>query len=72
MTIDRTNTIQSAYQTSIVSKCENMSFIMFPDKVSHYKQLEGGVVFIDEIPKSPSGKILRRKLKEMALGQSKL
>eukprot|EP00126_Sphaerothecum_destruens_P012901 Sdes_comp22076_c0_seq1m20601 len=33
-------------------------------KVSSHKQLRGGVVFIDEIPKSPSGKILRRLLKD--------
>jgi acyl-CoA synthetase (AMP-forming)/AMP-acid ligase II len=32
--------------------------------LASYKQLRGGVVFIDAIPKSPSGKILRRLLKE--------
>lgn len=35
------------------------------DKVSPPKQLRGGVIFIKEIPKNPSGKILRRKLVEM-------
>lgn len=29
-----------------------------------YKWLAGGVVFIDVIPKSPSGKILRRLLRD--------
>lgn len=29
-----------------------------------YKWLRGGIVFVDQIPKSPSGKILRRVLKE--------
>lgn len=33
-------------------------------KVAKYKKLEGGVAVVDEIPKSPSGKILRRTLKE--------
>ncbi|KAM0736789.1 4-coumarate:CoA ligase 1 [Formica fusca] len=32
-------------------------------KVSDYKQLEGGVIFLNEIPKSTTGKILRSKLK---------
>lgn len=31
-----------------------------------HKRLEGGVVFIDEIPKSVSGKILRRILRDQA------
>lgn len=33
-------------------------------KVAVYKKLEGGVTFLDEIPKNVSGKILRRELKE--------
>jgi 4-coumarate--CoA ligase len=37
------------------------------DQVSGYKQLRGGVVFIDELPKSPTGKVLRRLLKNMRL-----
>ncbi|EEP82863.1 conserved hypothetical protein [Uncinocarpus reesii 1704] len=35
-------------------------------KVAPYKRLRGGVRFVDEIPKSVSGKILRRLLKEQA------
>jgi len=35
-------------------------------KVAGYKQLRGGVVFIDVVPKSPSGKILRKDLRELA------
>ncbi|CAJ0607098.1 unnamed protein product [Cylicocyclus nassatus] len=34
------------------------------DRVSPYKQLTGGVQFLNEIPKSPAGKILRRLLRE--------
>ncbi|KAF2448522.1 acetyl-CoA synthetase-like protein [Karstenula rhodostoma CBS 690.94] len=35
-------------------------------RVAKHKQLSGGVVFIDEVPKSPSGKIQRKVLKEWA------
>jgi 4-coumarate--CoA ligase len=35
-------------------------------KVAHHKKLRGGVRFVDEIPKSISGKILRRLLKVKA------
>ncbi|KAI1727779.1 AMP-binding enzyme domain-containing protein [Ditylenchus destructor] len=34
------------------------------DKVAVYKQLKGGVEFLDSIPKTPSGKILRRMLRK--------
>jgi 4-coumarate--CoA ligase len=34
--------------------------------LAQHKQLRGGVVFLEAIPKSPSGKILRRELKDMA------
>lgn len=33
------------------------------EKVAAYKNLTGGIVFVDSIPKNPSGKILRRELK---------
>jgi 4-coumarate--CoA ligase len=41
------------------------------ERVNPYKRLRGGVVFIDIIPKSPSGKILRRELKDKALEEFK-
>lgn len=34
-------------------------------KVTDYKRLRGGIVFLDTIPKTASGKILRRQLKLM-------
>lgn len=36
------------------------------DKVAKHKRLVGGIVFIDEIPKLASGKIVRKLLKEWA------
>ena len=42
----------------------------FPEKVNPSKKLRGGVEFLDEIPKTPSGKILRRVLKSRVLQSS--
>jgi 4-coumarate--CoA ligase len=39
--------------------------------LSSYKQLRGGVVFVDEIPKSPSGKILRKNLRAQVAEEAK-
>jgi acyl-coenzyme A synthetase/AMP-(fatty) acid ligase len=36
------------------------------DKVTPTKRITGGVVFVDSIPKNPSGKILRKLLREQA------
>jgi 4-coumarate--CoA ligase len=36
------------------------------ERVSRHKRLEGGVHFIDAVPKNPSGKILRKQLREKA------
>ena len=33
-------------------------------RLSKYKHLEGGAEFVDVIPKSPSGKILKKRLRE--------
>jgi len=33
-------------------------------KTARYKWLQGGIVFVEQIPKSPSGKILRRVLRD--------
>lgn len=35
-------------------------------RLAPYKQLRGGVVFLDEIPKNAIGKFLRRELRERA------
>ena len=36
------------------------------DELGKYKTLWGGVKFVDEIPKTPSGKIARKEINEMA------
>ena len=35
------------------------------EHVAEYKRLEGGIEFIDQIPKAASGKILRRELRSL-------
>lgn len=35
-------------------------------RVSRHKHLKGGVAFIDEVPKLPSGKIVRKLMREWA------
>lgn len=45
------------------------------DKVARHKRLTGGVTWIDVVPKNPSGKILRRQLRDQYKnkeGQAKL
>ncbi|KAH3990605.1 acyl-CoA synthetase ACTT5 [Parastagonospora nodorum] len=44
---------------------------LISENLASYKQLTGGVVFLDEVPKSPSGKILKRVLKEWAEAEEK-
>lgn len=34
-------------------------------QVAGYKQLKGGIVFVDSLPKSPTGKLLRRLLQDI-------
>ena len=36
-------------------------------KLAAHKQLRGGVVFVDEIPKNAIGKFLRRELRDRAV-----
>lgn len=49
------------------SKCSEDDIVKWMQtKVAKHKRLEGGVKFIDEVPKSPSGKIQRKVMKDWA------
>ena len=41
------------------------------DRLSPYKQLRGGVVFMKDLPKNAIGKLLRRELRDQALKEFK-
>ena len=48
-----------------------MLFAFITAHLAKHKQLRGGIIRIDQIPKSPSGKILRRILRQEALKEFK-
>jgi acyl-coenzyme A synthetase/AMP-(fatty) acid ligase len=52
-------------KTSKVSEKELVDFVR--NRVAHYKQLRGGVVFVDALPKNAIGKYLRKDLRERAM-----
>jgi acyl-coenzyme A synthetase/AMP-(fatty) acid ligase len=52
-----------------VTESELQQFV--DEKVAPYKKLRGGVRFLSAIPKTPSGKILRRDLKAAAIVNGK-
>ena len=35
------------------------------DKIAKYKKLSGGIIFLKELPKSPTGKVLRKDLRHL-------
>ncbi|KAJ5130813.1 uncharacterized protein N7515_006852 [Penicillium bovifimosum] len=39
---------------------------MVASKVAGYKKLRGGVFFVDQLPRNPTGKLLRRELRNLA------
>ncbi|KAL4792715.1 hypothetical protein BDV19DRAFT_400401 [Aspergillus venezuelensis] len=51
-----------------ISKDQVKDFVK--SNLAHYKQLRGGVVYMEAIPKSPSGKILRRELRDLVKKES--
>jgi len=46
-----------------ITEAEIIKFVA--ERSSPAKRLHGGVIFVDQIPKNPSGKILRRELREL-------
>jgi 4-coumarate--CoA ligase len=66
-TDDGTNEVPRAYVVADKTKISGQKIVEYVKaNVASHKQLRGGVVFLDEIPKSPSGKILRKDLRVLA------
>ncbi|XP_031628671.1 4-coumarate--CoA ligase-like 7 [Contarinia nasturtii] len=45
---------------------ENEVYAIIADQLPSYKHLDGGVYFVDELPMTPSGKVIRYKVQKMA------
>ncbi|KAF2258244.1 4-coumarate-CoA ligase-like protein [Lojkania enalia] len=66
-TEDGTNEVPRAYVVADQKKIGTEAIVEFvKGKVASHKQLRGGVVFLDAIPKSAAGKILRKDLRVLA------
>ena len=62
-----TNEVPRAYVVADAKTISGQQIIDYVKKnVASHKQLRGGVVYLDAIPKSPSGKILRKDLRILA------
>ena len=61
-----TSTPDARTRDSASAPAQVQSYIVVKENLSTHKQLRGGVVFIDEVPKSPSGKILRKTVRQWA------
>ena len=75
---DSGNELPRAYVVADRSKISEEKIKAFvKENLAQHKQLRGGVVYLDAIPKSASGKILRRELRDTAkqervAGQAKM
>lgn len=47
----------------MLTRCLICNHFAFSERVSAHKRLRGGVCFVSEIPRNPSGKLLRRVLR---------
>jgi acyl-CoA synthetase (AMP-forming)/AMP-acid ligase II len=56
----------ASQQKSLQGRKEEKIVRFVEERVARHKRLTGGVVFLDAIPKNPSGKILRKWLRERA------
>ena len=66
------NELPRAYVVANKSKISEQEIKDFvKENLAQHKQLRGGVIWLEAIPKSPSGKILRRELRDAAKKEGK-
>ena len=68
---DRMGEVPRAYVVKRNRKAKNDSTAeeildYINERVSDHKRLRGGIVFLDAIPRSPAGKILKKNLKDLS------
>ncbi|KAG0713288.1 4-coumarate--CoA ligase-like 7 [Chionoecetes opilio] len=64
---DRAGELPRAYVVRSPSSCTEDDIHKFlKERLADFKQLKGGVRFVDALPKSPTGKVLRRELQAVA------
>ena len=67
----RPDPLVQEYVTAVVVKVpgskvtEEEIFDLVAENLDDSKRLRGGIIFVEELPKNPQGKILRRKLAEL-------
>ncbi|KAF4466755.1 4-coumarate-- ligase-like 7 [Fusarium albosuccineum] len=64
--IQRTDSSMVQFDNSLSEELDRL----VRGKLARYKWLRGGILFVREIPKSPSGKVLRRLLRDQAITDS--
>lgn len=46
---------------------DTFNLFIYLDHFADYKRLRGGVYFVESLPLTPSGKVIRRYVKEIAI-----
>jgi len=63
---ERAGELPRAYIITDGNVTEDQINAYMTEQLAPHKQLKGGIKFVDELPKSPTGKLLRKELKKMA------
>lgn len=66
-TVKLNNDTTMKVHTSYYVTFKNTHNRFLEDKVAPHKKLAGGVCFVKELPKTATGKLLRRELKRMSM-----